>query len=107
LLAHDALEQGAFLLELLKALRLIDPQAAVLLAPAIVGLVGNPELLGVLADRDSLRLKDFRLAEEMDDLLGSVSASGHVELLENSNTRDGSAFPGQVSSLVMVSVTHT
>jgi len=58
-------------------LRLIDPQAAVALAPAKVRLLRYPELLSHLTHRLPLADQHIRLPKLKDDLLGRISLLRH------------------------------
>ena len=56
---------------------MLSLQAAVLLAPPIVGLDRHADLLAHLGYGLAQRKEDLRLAELADDLLGAVSFLGH------------------------------
>jgi len=75
-------QPGVLPLELLEPLSLLDLEAAILVAPAIVALLGDLGLFARLADGTALRHKHFNLPQLRDDLFGAMSFSGHLpELL--------------------------
>jgi len=78
---QEPLQTRVLLLELLQAPRLFNLHAAVLLAPAVVGLLGHAKLTGDLSGRQPLGERDLSLAELVDDLLCGVPLAGYVYLL--------------------------
>jgi hypothetical protein len=57
----------------LEALGLVELHPAVLLAPAVVGLLGDRQVLADLGQRGALGRLDLGLAELGDDRLGRVT----------------------------------
>jgi len=57
---------------------MVEPKAAVLLPPAVVRLLGDPELPDHLARRLTLRQLDLGLPKLADDLLRRVSLPRHL-----------------------------
>src|SRR5262249_17705820 len=72
----EALEPGVLGLHLLEALGLVGLEAAVLVTPAVEGLLADPQALADLGDGQTLRQVGFGLAQLGDDLLGRVSLHG-------------------------------
>ncbi len=78
LLGQQLLESRILLLELFQTLGLVHPKATVLLPPAIVGLLGDPELAHHVARRRALGQLDLGLPQLPDDLLRRVSLPGYL-----------------------------
>ena len=66
------LEAGVLFFEFLEALELVPAHAAILAFPAVVGLLGDVDVLDGFGDGLPLGGEGFDLAELGDDLLGSV-----------------------------------
>ena len=77
-LGNELLQARALLLELLQALGLVELEAAVLLPPALVGLLGDSDLLASLGNALALREHELRFAELGDDFFRTVTFSSHV-----------------------------
>jgi len=71
------LKPGAFLLQILELAGLVGLEPAVLLAPEIVGLLGDPELSADFGDTYPLAEMDLRLSEFIDDLFCRIPFPGH------------------------------
>ena len=63
----DLLQPDVLPLQLLETAGLVEVQAAVLLAPAVVRLLADAELLGNLADRAAFGQLDLGLAQLVND----------------------------------------
>lgn len=75
---NNPLETGVFLLEPLLSARLVDAEATVLVAPTIVGLLGDAGVLDGVADRLAFRQGHLDLTEFGDDLLRTGSLPCHL-----------------------------
>ncbi len=73
----DALEAGVLPLQLAQSLGVIGLHAAELVAPPVVGLLGNFEVAGHLGELLAFSKHPVGFTELADDLLGCVSSSGH------------------------------
>ena len=73
----ELLRAGVLPLELLQTLRLIGAHATVLLAPTVVGLLGDADLASDVHPRRAMRQLHFCLAQLSDDLFGLVLLPGH------------------------------
>ena len=62
---------------------MIEPEAPVLLAPPVIGLLGDPELAGNVPRRLAPRQLDFGLPQLPDDLLRCVPLPTHRLPLSN------------------------
>ena len=78
LVGHDALEPGVLALELLQALRVVGLHAAVLVPPAVIGLLGDLEVPSNRRDVGPFGEQPVGLAELADDLLGCVPSMLHL-----------------------------
>ena len=100
LVCHKLLQLTVLFLKMLQALGLIDAQAAVLLLPAVVGLLGDLELSTDIGDRFPLGQQDLGLTQLDDDLFGVKSFLGHqiVPFLgpAETNFKTGPVLGGQV-----------
>src|SRR6185369_2577650 len=74
---QQALEPRVLLFQLLETLGLVHLQPAVLLAPAVVGLIGDPDHLAHRRDRLTLGQFHIRLAELVDDLFRRMTLAAH------------------------------
>jgi hypothetical protein len=72
-LGDEALQPGVLGLQLLEALGVVLLEAAVLVAPAVEGLLADAELLADLADGQALGEVGLGLAQLGDDLLRAMS----------------------------------
>ena len=72
LIGHQPLQPRVLLLQLLEPLRLIQPQAALLPPPAVVGLLGDAEPSCHFGHTLALRQDHLRLPQFPDDLLCRV-----------------------------------
>jgi hypothetical protein len=61
-------------LKALQELGLVEAEVPILLAPTIIGLLGDPKLTDDIGRHQSLRQLDFRLLELPDDLLRGVAS---------------------------------
>ncbi len=77
LVGHDALEAGVLPLQLAQSLGVVGLHAAELVAPPVVGLLGDLEVAGHLGEVLAFPEYPVGFAELADDLLGCVSSSGH------------------------------
>ena len=75
---NELLQAGVLLLELLQALGLVELETAVLLPPALVGLLGDSDLLASLGNALALREHELSFAELGDDFFRTVTFSSHV-----------------------------
>ena len=75
---NELLQASVLLLELLQALGLVELETAVLLPPALVGLLGDSDLLASLGNALALREHELSFAEIGDHLFRSVTFSSHV-----------------------------
>ena len=75
---NELIQASVLLLELLPALGLVELETAVLLPPALVGLLGDSDLLASLGNALALREHELSFAELGDDLFRSVTFSSHV-----------------------------
>jgi len=64
--------------ELLQALGLVELETAVLLPPALVGLLGDSDLLASLGNALALREHELSFADLGDDFFRTVTFSSHV-----------------------------
>ena len=72
----DRLSQtGVLLLQILEPPRLVGPETAVFLAPAVITLLGNAKRPADLSYRLALRQRYLCLTQKTDDLLRSVTSS--------------------------------
>src|SRR5690606_14682712 len=67
-------------LQLLQPLGLVHLQAAIFLAPAIVGLLRHPDRPDRLAERPTPTHQNLHLTQLADDLLGRMPFLGHLPL---------------------------
>jgi hypothetical protein len=81
LVCHQLLQAGVLPLEFLEPPRLVDAEAAILSAPPVIRLLGDPELPADFARRLAAGQLDFGLTQLRDDLLGAVSLPPIVLLL--------------------------
>src|SRR5262249_19511868 len=77
-LCHQALELEVLPLKLLQPLGLIEPQPAVLLAPAIIRLLCDPGLAAGLRRGLATGHRHFDLPQEADDLFRLVLLGRHT-----------------------------
>lgn len=77
LVGRDLLQSGVFLLRLLEPLDLVHANAAVLLAPSVIGLLGDAELPTDLGRVGALRQEDLCLREPRNDLFCRVPSLCH------------------------------
>ena len=99
LVGHQLLQLRVFLLERLQALRLVETHPAVLLPPAVVRLLTDPQLLADLGRAQTAAYLHLGLASCGDDLLGAVPLAWHPaswSLRPNSNARAGTVSGGKV-----------
>ena len=75
---NELLQASVLLLDLLQALGLVELETAVLLPPALVGLLGDSDLLASLGNALALREHELSFAELSDDLFRTVTFSSHV-----------------------------
>ena len=75
---NELLQASVLLLELLQALGLVELETAVLLPPALVGLLGDSDLLASLGNALALREHELSFAELGDDFFRTVTFSSHV-----------------------------
>ena len=83
----------------LQALRLVETQPAVLLPPAVVRLLTDPQLLTDLGRAQTAAQLHLGLASCGDDLLGAVPLAWHpasCSLRPNANARAGTVSGGKV-----------
>ena len=73
-LANDALQLGALVLELLQALHVVGLHRAVLLAPAVMGLLGDLEMPAHRRNVGSFTEESVRLEHSPDDLFGCMTS---------------------------------
>ncbi len=76
-IGHDVLQPGILLLELLQLLGVVGLHPAVLVPPAVEGLLRNLQVLGHCGDVGAIGLEALSLSEFPNDLLGGVPASLH------------------------------
>jgi hypothetical protein len=74
-------EPKVLLLQILHPPRLIDLQAAIFLAPPVIGLLGDTDPPTPLGGRPALAQHDLDLTQLPDDLLGFVLLRRHVTFL--------------------------
>lgn len=67
---HGLAQPGALPLKILRSLRLIDPEAAILAAPPVVALLGYTQTPAHLTDRLALGQGNLGLSKHIDDLFG-------------------------------------
>jgi hypothetical protein len=79
-LGDEALEAGVLGLQLFEALGLVGLEAAVLVAPAVEGLLADAELLADLDGGQALGQVGFGLAGLGDHLLGGLTPHGSSPL---------------------------
>ena len=91
LIRDDALQPQVLLLELLQPLRTIGLHAAVLMTPAVKGLLLDLNLLRRLRGRRALTSKALRLTELPEDLFRGMP-SGHLSSLSPSRASDSQRF---------------
>jgi GNAT superfamily N-acetyltransferase len=79
---YKATQAGVLALQLLQPLGLLDSHPAVLLAPAVLTLLGDPSLLAGLGQLHALRQLHLNLTQRHHNLLGAeLSTSGPSGLL--------------------------
>src|SRR5262249_48313747 len=78
---HQALELEFFLLQLLQPLGLIEPESAVLLAPAVVALLADPGIAARLWRALAVSHLNLDLPQQTDDLFGLVFLGWHTSAL--------------------------
>ena len=76
-IGHRSFQAGIFGFQFLQAMRLIDLHPAVHLAPAVIGLIGDTDVLARLAYGFTLAEQDIGFSELVYDLFGVVSFLGH------------------------------
>ena len=69
-IGHQLLQPAVLLLQFLKSLCLIHPHAAVLFAPAVIGLLGDTQLPANFTYRGALAEQYISLTQLINDLLG-------------------------------------
>src|SRR5918993_182916 len=79
---YKATQAGVLALQILQPLGLLDGHPSVLLAPAVITLLGDPSLLAGLGQLHALRQLHLHLTQRHHNLLGAeLSTSGHSGLL--------------------------
>ena len=77
-ISYKLLESSILPLELLQTLRLVELKTAILLSLAIMGLLGDTDLLAGLCHTLPLRNSELRFAKLGDNLFRTVTLSSHV-----------------------------
>ena len=78
LVRYQLLEPRVLPLELLEPLGLVQPQAAILLPPPVVGLLADPDLLAHLRDAQPTAKLHLALPQLADDLFRAVPLGGYL-----------------------------
>jgi hypothetical protein len=81
-ICHDALEALVFCLEFLQPFELVTGHAAILFAPAVLGLHRNANLSNGLLNRLALTLQYHNLPQLQNDVLRLVSLTSHLRVLQ-------------------------
>jgi len=81
LIGDQSLQRDVLALELLQPLGVVGLHTAVLVAPAVKGVLGDLQGLGDLGNALALAEQQLGLAELADDLVGGVAPCLHPRLL--------------------------